>query len=113
MFHSLPAYSAGSATDSADWRSHDGRYADRVQDIVNLCHNNIEHRRERFLKTTTEDTDEMKQAVLHWGQAVLSPTSLKRIESKAHSPIDHRLEALAREVAHLEVGEIVRWPVSA
>lgn len=111
MSHSVPAYSAGRANEGAGRLRHNGQYVARLQDIVNKCHDRIQLLTEGSLAEVRGSADELKQAVLAWGQTVLAPYSLIRLEGKAQSPIARRLEALAGDVDNLDLGQPVNWPV--
>ena len=65
-----------------------------------------------MLVMSQEDTNELKDAVLDWGQAVLAPKLQTRLKAKAHSDVDNRLDDLANKVARLDVGDTLIWPVS-
>ncbi|KAG0655439.1 hypothetical protein C6P46_000979 [Rhodotorula mucilaginosa] len=94
MSHSGPANGAGEA---ARRLRHNGQYVARLQDIVNKCHDRIQLLTEGSLAEVGGSADELKQAVLAWGQTVLAPELLIQLRVKARSPIASRLEALAKE----------------
>jgi hypothetical protein len=108
MSHSGPANGAGEA---ARRLRHNGQYVARLQDIVNKCHDRIQLLTEGSLAEVGGSADELKQAVLAWGQTVLAPELLIQLRVKAHSPIASRLEALAKEVDNLDLGQPMNWPV--
>lgn len=111
MSRPVSTHSAGGANEAAGRLRKNGQYAARVQDILNKCYDRIQILTERRQAEVRGSADELKQGVLAWGQAVLAPQYLLRLEGKAHSPIASRLETLADEVDDLNLGDRIHWPV--
>lgn len=87
MSHSVPAHSAGRANVGAVRLRHNGQYVARLQDIANKCHDRIQLLTESSLAEVKGSADELKQAVLAWGQTVLAPYSLIRLEGRPSLPL--------------------------
>lgn len=90
-----------------------GPYATCVKAIVEACNDKIRHLEKEELVKATDSANQLKQAADDWARTMLTPESLQWIAIKARTPIDETLQDAATQVADINLGSAIHWPVSA